>query len=346
MNARRHSAAAARLVRHIVSCWRTQAIYAAVQLRFPDQLAEKPLTSDELAAVTHCQADATGRLLRALCVLGVCRARDDGRFGLTRTGRLLCADRGGEGNSLRPLAEWWGSPLWPIWGNLAYSVRTGLSAREKLMGDVQYRYLDRDVALADTFHEAMGAMTDLVTEDVVGWPGWRKASTIVDVGGGHGQLLLAALGAHAHLRGVVFDTETARRGAQARIAEAGLEARARFEAGDFFAALPGGADCYLLKSILHNWNDERCSAILDACRTAAPKHARLLIVERIRPQRLREGAHDEGVVRTDLNMLAGLGGRERSLQEYASLLEGAGFSVIATSRTSFEFSLLEASLRS
>lgn len=338
----RHSpAGAARLARQILSGWRTQAIHAAVQLQFPDLLAMAPLTADELAEASDCDAVATGRLLRALCVLGVCRERDDGRFRLTRAGRLLCADGGGEGSSLRPLVEWWGGPLWPVMANLSYSVRTGLSAREKLMGDEHYRYLDRDAALADTFHGAMRAMTALVTDDVVAWPGWQDVSTVVDVGGGHGQLLLTVLGAHAHLRGMVFDTATAQSGARARIDEVGLAARARFEAGDFFAALPAGADCYVLKSILHNWNDEHCSVILDNCWRAAPLNARLLVIERIRPTRMRECLDDEGVARTDLNMLAGLGGRERTFQEYAELLESAGFTVVASSRTAFEFSLLE-----
>lgn len=337
----RRPTAAARLARQIVSGWRTQAIHAAVQLRFPDHLAVIPLTPDELAAAADCDAGATGRLLRALCVLGVCRERDDGRFRLTRSGRLLCADGGGEGSSLRPLAEWWGGPLWPVWAGLTYSVRTGLSARGKLMGDENYRYLERDTGLADTFHGAMRAMTALVMDDVVAWPGWQEVSTVVDVGGGHGQLLLALLRAHAHLRGLVFDTATAQSGALAQIGKAELGGRAHFKAGDFFVSIPADADCYVLKSILHNWNDEHCSVILDNCWRAASPNARLLVIERIRPTRLRECLDDEGVARTDLNMLAGLGGRERTFQEYAALLESAGFTVVASSRTAFEFNLLE-----
>jgi len=340
--AQRRQKAAARLARQIVSAWRTQAIHAAVQLEFPDHLAVKPLTPDELAVVADCDASSTVRLLRALCVLGVCRERDDGRFRLTRAGRLLCTDGGGAGSSLRPLVEWWGGPLWPVWANLAYSVKTGLSAREKLMGEANYRYLDRDVTLADTFHRAMRAMTAIVTDDVAAWSGWHDVSTVVDVGGGHGHLLLTILDAHAHLHGVVFDTATAQGGAWAQIGEAGMEARVHFEAGDFFSSIPADADCYMLKSILHNWNDERCSVILNNCRRAAPRNARLLVIERIRPTRLRECVDDEGVARTDLNMLAGLGGRERSLQEYAALLDCAGFTVVASSSTVFEFTVLEA----
>jgi len=348
MNTRHASLAAsgaARLVRQIVSGWRTQAIHAAVQLGFPDHLAGKPLSPGELAAATDCSPGATARLLRALCVLGVCREGPDGRFRLTRAGRLLCVDGGGEGCSLRPLVAWWGGPLWPLWAELAYSVRTGESARERLMGDKHYRHLDRDAALADTFHGAMRAMTALIADEVVAWPGWRETATAVDVGGGHGQLLLAVLAAHTHVHGTVFDTATAQAGALAQIDDAGLAGRAGFVAGDFFDALPAGADCYVLKSILHNWDDDACAAILANCRRAAPGHARLLIVERLRPARLHECVADEGVARTDLNMLAGLGGCERTLEQYAALLDGAGFAVAGCWRTGFEFSLVEARRR-
>lgn len=333
-------APAQRLVRQIVSGWRTQALHAAVELELPERLAAGPRTPSELAGLRGDDVDGLTRLLRALCVLGVCRTRRDGRFVLTRAGRLLCADGGGEGTSLRPLVQWWGGPLWPVWGALAYSVRTGRSARERLTGTEGYAHLERDAAQARVFHEAMRSMTALIVDDVVHWPGWHGAATAVDVGGGHGQLLLAVLGAHAGLRGEVLDLPSARAGTRAAIDAAGLQARARFRPGSFFDAVPAGADRYLLKSILHNWDDARCITLLQRCRAAMRQDARLLVVERVRPQRLRRS--DEGLVRTDLNMLAGLGGRERSLDEFATLLGATGFAVAALRPTAFEFSLIEA----
>ncbi len=329
-----------RLVQQIVSGWRTQALHVAVRLGLPDLLAGAPQDADALASKVECDGASLARLLRALCALGVCAERPDARFALTRAGRLLCRDSGGA--SLRPLALWWGGPLWPMWGELEYSVRTGRSAREKLTGELNYAYLERSAEVAHLFHEAMRAMTTLVVDDVARWPGWRGANTLVDVGGGHGQLALAVLAAHRRLHGVIFDLPNAGSGAQERIGEAGLGERCRFEAGSFFESVPAGADRYLLKSILHNWDDANCAAILTQCRAAAPAHARLLLVERVRPDRAAPGERDEGVARTDLNMLAGLGGRERTLDEFRALLSAAGFRIVDVRPTGFEFSLIEA----
>lgn len=337
--------AAARLVQQIVSAWRTQAMYVAVQMGLPDRIADSPQHPGELAAALDCNSDGLVRLLRALCALGVCEEGRDGRFALTRAGRLLCADGGGEGTSLRSLALWWGGPLWPVWGGLEFSVRTGESARQKLTGDTHYSHLEASAEMAHVFHDAMRSMTALILDDIAQLPSWRDARTVVDVGGGHGQLVLAILAAQHHLRGTVFDLSSAEGGAQAQIAAEGLGDRCCFEAGSFFESVPAGADCYVLKSILHNWNDERCATILARCRAAAPAHARLLLVERVRPERLRAGSRDEGLARTDLNMLVGLGGRERTLEEFGALLEPAGFEPAGVHPTAFEFSVIEARVR-
>jgi hypothetical protein len=252
---------------------------------------------------------------------------------------------GGAGTSLRPLALWWGGSLWPMWGELECSVRTGESARRKLTGEANYAHLEKSAGVAQVFHEAMRSMTALILDDVAQWRGWRGAGTVVDVGGGHGQLVLAILATHHRLLGTVFDLAIAEAGALSQIEAAGLGARCSFEAGSFFESVPAGADRYLLKSILHNWDDERCAAILANCRAAAPAQARLLLVERVRPAQLRARARDEGVVRTDLNMLAGLGGRERTQEEYGSLLDAAGFALVGVYPTRFEFSVIEARLR-
>lgn len=342
MRPTRAQASAARLVRQIVGAWRTQALRAAVQLGFPEQLAATPQTADELADATGCHADSTARLLRALCVLGVCRELVSGHFRLTRSGRLLCADGGGEGVSLKPLVDWWGGPLWPVWADLAYSVQTGASARELQTGAQHYGHIEHDAEMALIFHQAMRSMTALITADVANWTGWKNIRTVVDVGGGHGELLIALLRTHTHLSGEIVDRHTGRDGAEQAIRDAGLTTRLRFCGGDFFEAVPGGADCYILKSILHNWDDARCTDILARCRAAVPDHAFLLVIERVRPTRMREGEHDEGVARTDLNMLAGLGGRERTFDEYRALLDAAGFGRLCHTSTGFEFSLIEA----
>ncbi len=334
--------ASAQLVQHIVAGWRTQALHAAVTLGVPDALAGGAQSPASLADQLQCHADALQRLLRALCTLGVCRERADARYALTAAGRGLCTDPPEGTPSLRDLVRWWGGPLWPMWAELAYSVRTGRSAREKLTGDTNYGYMDGSTGVAATFHGAQQAVSSLVQHDLAGWPGWRHTKHVVDVGGGHGQVGLALAAAHAQLRVTLFDLPHAQAGAAARLQTPALSGRCRFEAGSFFERLPAGADVYLLKSILHNWDDAHCRSILHQCAVAASPSARLLIVERVRPERPGRSARDEAVVRTDLNMLAGLGGRERSEAEYATLLAEAGFGIRSCWPLSFEFSVIEA----
>lgn len=335
-------AAAARLVRHITAGWRCQALHAAVQLGVADALAGHPRAAPDLATALGVQADALSRLLRGLCTLGVCRERADGCFVLTPVGHRLCAEPATGQASLCDLVRWWGGPLWPMWAELAYSVRTGASAREKLTGAAGYAHLDRDSAQSAIFHGAQQAMTALVLDELAGWPGWQGVRHMVDVGGGHGQIAQAVARAHPHLSATIVDLPHAAEGARARLAAAGLGERCRFVAGSFFENLPGDADVYLLKSILHNWDDTQSAAILGCCAGAARAGARLLIVERVRPARLRVGGRDEGVARTDLNMLAGLGGRERTVEQYAALLGAAGFALTGQWALDFEFSVLEA----
>lgn len=268
-----------RLVESIVSCWRTQALHVTVRLGLPDALAPAPQPGPALAQALGCDADGLTRLLRALCSLGVC-TEDPGThcFTLTQAGRRLCREGGGAGPSLRALALWWGGPLWPVFGALEHSVRTGQSAHQQLTGQAGYSHLDQGDGSADLFHAAMQALTALVLDDLVRLPCWPRARHVVDVGGGHGPLALALLAAYPHLSACILDLPHAGPGARAQIAQAGLDRRCHFEAGSFFEALPCGADVYVLKSILHNWDDARCATLLARCREAAPAGATLLLV--------------------------------------------------------------------
>jgi orsellinic acid C2-O-methyltransferase len=331
-----------RLIDQITSCWRTQALYVAVQLELPEHMAQGPRDLRALAEACSCSSDGLQRLLRALCTLHACRELRDGRFELTAAGALLRREPPEGATSLRAMAMWWGGPMWPMWGDLAYSVRTGRSARAHQTGSSHYAFLDEHPEVASLFHETMRAMTALIAAEVAMLATWRNARELVDVGGGNGELAAAIAAAHPGLRATVVDRPDAEPGARDVFARREVAARACFVAGDFFAAIPPGADRYMLKSILHNWDDTACQRILARCAEAAPPGARLLIVERVRPGRLRPTRRNEALARTDLNMLAGLGGRERSLSEFAALLDTAGFRITGTSPTQHEFSVLEA----
>lgn len=331
-----------RLVQQITSCWRTQALHVAVQLGLPDQLAEGQGDVLTLARLCQCEHDGMQRLLRALCALQVCRERRDGCFELTVTGEALRRTPADGSASLRALALWWGGAMWPMWGDLAYSVRTGLSARTRQTGSKSYAYLDQQPVVAAMFHEAMQAMTAMIADDVAKLDTWRDARQLVDIGGGNGTLATALALAHPQLHVTVLDRADAKPEADNPFSALTLAGRANFIVGDFFDSIPVGADHYMLKSILHNWDDLSCHQILAACAAAAASGSRLLLIERIRPERLKPNQHDEALARTDLNMLAGLGGRERTLKEFNAILSQEGFEMMSVAKTQHEFSVIEA----
>lgn len=308
----------------------------------PDRLAAGPASAATLAVGCGATAEALQRLLRALCALDVCREGRDGRFTLAAGGEALRRDATAGGPSLRAIVQWWSGPMWSLWPELAYSVRTGRSARERMIGQPGYGFLDAQPEMAAVFHQAMQAMTAMVAEDVVALDLWRDVNHVVDVGGGNGALAAALAVAHSHLHASVLDRADAEASACALIRSRGLASRCRFVAGDFFVEAPAGRDVYLLKSVLHNWDDACCARILSCCARAAARGARLLLVERVRPQRLYPRQHDAALARTDLNMLAGLGGRERTRDEFSAMLAAAGFELDAVRSTRFEFSVLEA----
>jgi hypothetical protein len=329
---------ASRLLELVGANWTTQAIGAAVSLGVVDQLAEAPQDADELSQRTQCDRAALSRLLRALVSIGVVALGPDRRHALTPLGHLLREDVPG---SVRGWALWCSGPQWSLWGDLARSVRTGRSARERAGGRPGYAHLEADAAAAELFNRAMAGLTGHVGREVARLVHWGDTRCVVDVGGGYGELLVELLAARPALQGIVFDLPHAAQGATERLARAGLRARCSVATGSFFEALPEGADAYLLKSILHNWDDAQALAILRQCRAAMPMRGRLLVVERVVPDRPRGGRRERAVVRSDLNMLVSLAGRERTRGEFAALLAEAGFGPPLIKQTALDYSVIE-----
>jgi hypothetical protein len=319
--------------------WATQALYAAAELKLADLLIEGPKTSDELAAATQVHAGSLRRLLRALATIDVVRELPANRFELTATGQLLADNTP---DSLRHWVIWWGHNLWPVWGNLIFSIKTGRSARTLLTGSEGFGHLERDPATADVFNKAMAELTTLAATDVVGAYDFTRFRQIVDVGGGHGQLLAAILRASPSARGILVDLPHAIEGATRYLHDAGLSGRAQCIAGDFFEAVPGGCDAYVLKSVIHDWDDQRASRILENCRRAMPGNSRLILVERIMPTHLDSSMEHRALARTDLSMLVALGAGERSEADFRALLSSAGFELGRLVTTEMAYSLIEA----
>ena len=313
----------------------TQLIYVAAKLGLADHLEHEPQTAQMLAQAVGAEPQALYRLLRALASLGLFAETEDGTFTLTPLAQLL---QTGAAGSLRNLAILYGEEwLWQAYGQMLYSVQTGQPAFEHTHGQPFYTYLHEHPPASAQFNEAMSGYSALEAAAILDAFDFSGVKKVVDVGGGHGMLMAALLQTHAHLSGIVFDLEPVIAGAERLLAEAGLAARAECVAGDFFTTLPGGGDVYLLKSVLHNWDDTAASRILRACRQAMSPHSKLLVAERVIPP----GNAPAEAKLFDINMLVALGGQERTEREYQALFQAAGFNLSQVMPTRSPLSLIE-----
>lgn len=328
-----------RLLECVTSSWMAQATYVAAELRIADLLAEGPMTGEDLAAVTGTHAPSLRRLLRALTTIEICREREDGSFEITPMGSLLGTDIPG---SLHSWTVWWGTYLWQVWGSLLYSVKTGESARKLLTGTDGFKHLEQDPEVAAVFNQALVELTRLISESVVRAYDFSGLRRIVDVGGGYGELLISILRASPATSGVLFDLPHAIEGGRRRFEEAGLASRCEFLEGNFFESVPSGAVAYILKSIIHDWDDKNSKLILENCRHAMIEGGRLLLVERVLPDRLEVSAAHQAVVRSDLTMLVAHAAQERTEAEFRDLLNSAGFRVTRILPVGMTFSVIEA----
>lgn len=330
----------ARLLAMINANWMTQAIGAFATLGLPAQLAGGPQDGAALAAATASDLRALERLLRAAATLGLCRLLDDGRFELTPRGALLDPTAAGSLHHWARLR----TARWNAWDDLASTVRTGAGPRKRATGRDDFAYLDADAHAAGIFNAAMRDLTRRVAAGVLQQVHFRGDETLVDVGGGSGELLVAIAAAHPAMRGVVFDLAHARTSAEQAFDGAGLGERCRFVAGSFFEPWPVRGDVFLLKSVLHNWDDERARTILASCRQAMAAGSRLLVVERLAPERWLDCDEHRAVAASDLNMLVGLSGRERSGAQLSALLGHSGLTVTRTVAAALGFSVVEAAI--
>jgi hypothetical protein len=323
-------------LRHLLFGYRvSQAIGVAAELGIADVLGSGPRSAEELARATGVDGPSLSRVLRLLASEGVFAETEDGRFALTPMAEALRSDVPG---SLRPLAVFnSGEPYWRSWAHLAHAVRTGQPAFEHVHGMDFFSYYRQHPEEWALFDQMMAAQTAAVTRTVAAAYDFSRVRTVVDVGGGNGTLVLGLLAAHPHLHGVVFDQPAVAARAEEAIAAAGLADRCQAVGGDFFVAVPEGGEAYLLKYILHDWDDERSIAILRACRQAMPADGRLLVIELLIPP----GNNPSYAKSQDVNMLTNLGGRERTVEEYGTLFTAAGFALTETIPIQGELHLIE-----
>ncbi len=313
----------------------SQAIHVAATLGIADLLEDGPRSADELAEATGTHATTLYRLLRALASVGVFAEETDGRFGSTPLAEYLRTDAPG---SLRGWAMYIGQPsFWTSWGRLLDSVRTGEPAFPEVNGTNAWEYLAAHPEESAIFDAAMTGLSAGVVEAVVQSYDFSGIGVLVDVGGGEGTLLAAILAANPALRGILFDQPHVVARAEDLLARTGVVDRCEVVSGSFFEAVPGGADAYLLKSIIHDWDDPAAIEILRKCRAAIAETGKLLLVEFV----IEAGNEPDRAKFSDLNMLVMLGGRERTADDFGRLYAEAGFRLTDIIRTGSAFAVIE-----
>jgi len=323
------------------SLWIPQAIFTAAALGVADALADGARRSDDLARTVGAHPGALHRLLKALVAAELCSVTDEGAFALTPLGDCL---RAGTPDSVRSWVLLMGSPMvWGSWGRLVECVRSGSSVPQLDGWESPFDFREMHPAERAVFDQAMAERTRHLAGAIAAGYDFSGIRTLVDVGGGFGALLPPILSAHPEMRGVVFDQPHCREGALRLFAAGGLAERCECSGGSFFEAVsPAGADAYLAKSVLHDWDDARCRDILRSIRAAMGHGSRLLLVEMVVPDRPGTSPDDVTIAASDLNMLVRTGGKERTEADFRALLAGVDLRVTRIVPTPATMSVVEA----
>jgi hypothetical protein len=332
------SASALKLLDLIQSHRVTAAIYVAAKLGIADLLSGGPKPLAELAKATGADQPALARLLTALSAIGICAPAGEDRYALTEVGAAL---DGAAKPSFKGWAIFEGEMLSKSWSGMLETILTGKTAAQLLGLNNSFELMARVPENVRIFNAAMADLTGLVMADLLAAYDFSRIVHLLDVGGGSGELVGAVVKQYPDMRGTVFDLSRCAEAASDHLAHLGVADRASFLAGDFFESVPAIADAVILKSVIHDWDDQRSCAILQNCRRAIPENGTLLLVERLMPESPAVSDDHKSHAMSDLNMLRGPGGMERTERQYRDLLSKTGFctaSVVAAGR----FSVIEA----
>ena len=326
----------AQMMQMITAFWTSCCIYTASKLNIADLLATKSKTAQALATETQTHPRALYRLLRALASAGVFSENEKGEFSLTPIGNTL---RGDVPGSMKAMAIAQLGDHYGAWGELLYSVRTGEIAFDHLHGMPVWKYYETHPEDGVNFSKAMSGLTQAVLMNIVPAYDFSQFNTIADIGGGNGTFLTGVLNSAQNARGIVFDEAYLETQAARQLESAGLSDRCRFIAGSFFESVPEDCDAYLLKMVLHDWNDLQSLQILSTLSKTMKPGAKALIFESVIP----EGNAPHPGKLMDINMLTMTGGQERNEKEWMALIEKGGlrFSKVISTHSPL-FSIVEA----
>jgi SAM-dependent methyltransferase len=325
----------------IAGYWVSRLVYVAARLNLADLMKDGPRTADELAERAGVNGPALYRMLRTLSSYGVFTEIKGRRFKLTPLGSTLRSDVPASMHGFALFLI--GSPVWNAWEDLEFAVRTGQLPFDRMYGMPFYQYLNDHSENLKIFGEAMTSLSGTENPEVA--TAFQKINTgghvrtLVDVGGGFGSLLALILKKSARLRGVLFDlpsvVERARR--DRHLTAAGIAPRCSFAGGDMFDSVPRGGDAYVMKYILHNWDDEHCVRLLTNCREAMNPGGRILVADAVVPPAEKP---DWGKL-LDIQMMVVVPGKERTKEEFAALFERAGLRLTRIIPTRCPLSVVE-----
>lgn len=303
-------------------------VFLAAELGIADLIAAGTTTAEDLARQTGMHAPSLKRLLRALCAYGVFEETEPEGFALCPMGHQLRSDVPG---SLRNFARFFPDQRsWTCLGEIEHTIRTGETGMRRAFGVDGFEWLGQHPKEAAIFNAAMADVTRLVARSATAAYEFSASPVVMDVGGGNGTLLAAILRSAPAVSGILFDLPAGVGEADATLRNAGVANRCKVIPGDFFQKVPEGADLIVLKNVIHDWDDERAAAILSRCRAAAAPKTRLLLIERIMPDRMTASVAHQRAAALDMRMLTITGGIERTEEQYRLLLERTGFDFTRT----------------
>ncbi|MDN4988472.1 methyltransferase [Bradyrhizobium sp. WYCCWR 13022] len=298
-------------------------VFLAAELGLADLIAGGTMTAEGLARRTGTHAPSLKRMLRALCAYGVFEETTPGVFALCPMGNQLRSD---VPSSLRNFARFFPDQRsWKCLGEIEHTIRTGETGMSREFGIDSFEWLDQHPKEAAIFNAAMADNTKLVARSATAAYDFSASRVIMDVGGGNGTFLAAILRSAPAASGMLFDLPAGVRDADSILRNAGVANRCKVIAGDFFQSVPAGADLMVLKNVIHDWDDERVAAILTQCRAVASHETRLLLIERVMPDRMTTLVAHQRAAALDIRMLTITGGIERTEEEYRQLLGRTGF---------------------
>jgi precorrin-6B methylase 2 len=315
-----------------------QMVVTACRLQLPDLVAAGPREAADMATETGVHAPSLHRLMRALAAWEFFVEEPDGRFASTRISDTFRSDKPGLRNMTLMLAD----DGYLAWASLSDAVRTGRSAYEHHYGKNHFDFLADDPEASARFNAAMVESTVRVAGSFVEACDFTGVHTVVDVAGGSGALLAAVLRAHPQMRGILFDIAQGLSEAPENLETLGVADRVTIAEGSFFESVPSGADLYMLKSIIHDWPDVQALEILRACRVAMRPAARLVLVERILPERIDSSQASLETAMGDMQMMVVTGGKERTAAQFADLLSQADLRMTRVIPTASWPSIIEA----